>query len=69
MKLRRIGRDRLNLMPHFVWKQKSALISCRLNFMSPCFHAALISCFKVFHLLLVSDTADDFGELSSARFT
>ena len=47
MKLRRIGRDRLNFMPHFVWKQKSALISCRLNFMSPCFHVALISCFKV----------------------
>ena len=38
MKLRRIGRDHLNFMPHFVRKQKSALISCRLNSMSPCFH-------------------------------
>ena len=47
MKLRRIGRARLNFMPHFVRKQKSALISCRLNFMSPCFHVALISCLKV----------------------
>ena len=47
MKLRWIGRDRLNFMPYFVRKQKSALISCRLNFMSPCFHVALISCFKV----------------------
>ena len=47
MKLRRIGRDRLNFMPHFVEKQKSALISCRLNFMSSCFHVALISSFKV----------------------
>ena len=50
MKLRRIGRDRLNFMPYFVRKQKSALISGRLNFMSPCFHVALISCFKVFHI-------------------
>ena len=52
MKLRRIGRDRLNFMPHFVWKQKSVLISCRLNFMSPCFHVALISCFKVIVMTL-----------------
>ena len=60
MKLRRIGRDRLNFMPHFVRKQKSALISCRLNFMSPCFHVlrqlkifnevSLCICFKVFSL-------------------
>ena len=40
-------------MPHFVRKQKSALISCRLNFMSPCFHVALISCFKVCPSVLV----------------
>ena len=47
MKLRRIGRDSLNFMPHFVRNQKSALISCRLNFMSSFLHVALISCFKV----------------------
>ena len=59
MTLRRIGRDRLNFMPHFVRKQKSALISCRLNFMSPCFHVALISCFKVAQIYSV----DNFLEL------
>ena len=30
--------------------KKSALISCRLNFVSPCFHVSLISCIKVYIL-------------------
>ena len=51
MKLRQIGRHRVSFMPHFVRKQKSALNSCRLNFMSPCFHVALISWFKVLQTL------------------
>ena len=69
MKSRRIGLDRLNFMPNFVWKQKSALISCRLNFMSPCFHVALISCFKVLNVLSVDPSQKIVQKrLSKKRF-